>query len=186
MNRREVIRNTAIFLGAASVGGTSILMQSCKPSLVDNWKPIFLTEEESITLAEIAETMIPKTDTPGAKEALVERYLDEYASKFLKPEEQITFKAGLGVFDTTSNSLKGKTFSKLADSDKSEVLQSMIDNSETGENSPSEIFYQMREAVTMAFFTSEIGATQVLDNQPIPGEYIGDMPISETKGKVYS
>jgi hypothetical protein len=62
----------------------------------------------------------------------------------------------------------------------------MIDNPSKKDMNPSEVFYQIRDAVNLAFFTSEVGATTSLDNMPIPGEYIGDMPISDTKGKVYS
>src|ERR1700722_5334148 len=40
------------------------------------WKPLFLDQHQNETLIVLADLMIPATDTPGAKEALVNRYMD--------------------------------------------------------------------------------------------------------------
>jgi len=48
------------------------------------------------------------------------------------------------------------------------------------------VFIQLRNAVNRGFFTSEVGATQVLDYIPIPGNYDGDIALSTTKGLNYS
>ena len=186
MKRREAIRNTAIFLGAASIASATALMQSCKPDLTDTWKAEFLSMDQVNLLSEIAETILPKTDTPGAKDAKVSRYLDQYVSRFMKPEEQEKYKQALTVFDAFSQKLFTKSFVNISNENKANVLQAMIDDPSEGESSPSEIFNQIRSVVNMAFFSSEIGATQVLDYIPIPGDYQGDIPINSTKGLVYS
>ena len=36
-----------------------------------------------------------------------------------------------------------------------------------------------RDFITYAFFTSEVGATQVLKYNPVPGAYEGCIPLSE-------
>ena len=41
-----------------------------------NWKPVFLDEHQNETLIILSDLIIPATDTPGAKEALVNRYID--------------------------------------------------------------------------------------------------------------
>ena len=43
---------------------------------VANWKPVFLDEHQNETLIILSDLIIPATDTPGAKEALVNRYID--------------------------------------------------------------------------------------------------------------
>jgi hypothetical protein len=40
------------------------------------WKPLFLDEHQNETLIVLSDLIIPATDTPGAKEALVNRYID--------------------------------------------------------------------------------------------------------------
>lgn len=186
MKRRDALRNTALLVGAVSLGSATALMQSCKPSLQDTWEPVFYNLDQAGLLSEIAETIIPRTDSPGAKDAFVSRYLDEYASRFLKAEEQERRISDLQLFNSSAMSIHSKTFVNCNTEQRHAVLQSMIDDPAKGEMSPSRAFYRMRSAVNMAFFTSEVGATQVLDHMPIPGEYIGDMPIGETKGRVYS
>ncbi len=186
MNRREAIRNTSLFLGAVSMGVMTSQLASCKVDPSTVWEPEFLTLKEGGLLSEIAETILPKTDTPGAKDAMVARYLDTYAKRFLEPEEQTAFKKGLLLFDSTAMSLFDKDFVSLDNVKRGEVLQAMIDDPTKGDASPSQVFFDMRSAVNEAFFTSEIVATQILDYNPIPGDYLGDIPISDTKGLVYS
>ncbi len=186
MKRRDALKNTALLLGAVSMGSATALMQSCQPSLEDSWEPVFFDKIQANLLSEIAETIIPRTETPGAKDALVSRYIDEYASRFLKPEQQEMYRTGLALFDTISNTRHQKSFIDCELKQRHEVLQAMIDDPAEGKMSPSSVFYRMRSVVNMAFFTSEVGATQVLDHIPIPGDYLGDIPLSETKGRVYS
>ena len=40
------------------------------------WKPLLLDEHQNETLIILSDLIIPATDTPGAKEALVNRYID--------------------------------------------------------------------------------------------------------------
>jgi hypothetical protein len=40
------------------------------------WKPLFLDAHQNETLIVLSDLIIPATDTPGAKEALVNRYID--------------------------------------------------------------------------------------------------------------
>ena len=186
MKRRELLRNSALFLGVASIGGTSLLFQSCKPNMKDNWEPRFFTEEESNLLVDIAETIIPKTETPGATDAKVVRYLDEYSNNFLEPIEQERSRKALQVFDDFSVQLHGKKFTKLNERQRGSVLQAMFDDKKVAVDSPKKVFTRMRSAVSSAFFASEVGATQVLDYNPIPGNYDGDIALKDTKGLVYS
>jgi len=186
MNRREAIRNTSIFLGAASMGVITTQLASCKVDTSDKWEPIFLSLQESNLLNELAETILPATDTPGAKDAMVVRYLDEYAKNFLKPEEQTEYKSALAVIENLAKGKFEKDFTKLSIDQRGQVLQSMIDDPAEGDTSPSSIFYDLRDAITTAFFTSEVGATQVLDYDPIPGNYDGDIALTDTKGLIYS
>ncbi len=186
MKRREVLRNTSIFLGAVSMGLVTTRLTSCKIDKDSSYKPMFLSVDEFNLLDEISETILPKTDTPGAKDAKVSAYLDSYAKLFLEPDEQQEYKNALGMFDATAVKLFEKGFVKLEEANKAKVLQSMIDNPATGDQSPSSVFYSLRDAINKAYFTSELVAAEVLDYDPIPGNYDGDIPLSSTKGLVYS
>src|ERR1044071_3194311 len=89
-SRRELIRG-ALFASAASILGPSFsLAQAVNSGLTaaargedgskfltdPNWKLACLNEQQNETLIVVSDVLIPATETPGAKEALVNRFLD--------------------------------------------------------------------------------------------------------------
>lgn len=84
MNRRDLFRQT--FLGAAAAAAVSVQVAAPRqfPSDFDaskdlaraDWKPLFLDDHQNQTLVVFSDILIPATDTPGAKAALVNRFLD--------------------------------------------------------------------------------------------------------------
>ena len=65
------------------------------------WKPLFLDEHQNETLIVLSDLIIPATDTPGAKEALVNRYIDLVLAAET-PETQRAFLNSLGYLDGES------------------------------------------------------------------------------------
>ena len=49
-------------------------------SSAPDWKPVFLNDHQNKTLIALSDVIIPATDTPGAKEALANRFLDLFLS----------------------------------------------------------------------------------------------------------
>ncbi len=187
MKRRDILKASAIFLGYGLAGGTSIaVLNGCKADKSIDWKPSFFTQEQIDVLAEVAERIIPETDTPGAKEALVHRYIDEAMKNNFKKEDQDKVLEAVGVFDLQSNEKFQKNFVDITDVQKDEVLQGLADASKKdNEDGTSEIFPQLKSLVAAGYFTSEIGATMALIHDPIPGPYQGCIPLSDIGG-VYS
>jgi Gluconate 2-dehydrogenase subunit 3 len=125
-NRRDLIR-AALFAGAASALGprfsvaqavSSGLTAAAKgedgsTALTDpNWRAAFLNDHQNQTLIVLSDVIIPATDTPGAKEALVNRYLDLLLS--VQPAEfQRNFVDALAYIDTESQKQFGKDFRGL-------------------------------------------------------------------------
>ena len=188
MDRRDILKASAIFLGYGLVGGTSIaVLNGCKADKGDGWKPSFFTQDQIDILAEAAERIIPKTDSPGAKEALVHRYIDEAVKNNFKKEEQDKVLNGVGVFDAQANEKFQKKFVDITDKQKDEILQGLADVSKE-EGSDSElkgVFPQLKSLVVAGFFTSEVGATMALVYDPIPGPFQGCYPLADAGG-VYS
>mgnify|MGYP001804337018 CR=1 FL=1 len=185
MERRDILKASALFLGYSLVGGTSLaVLNGCQAEKGDNWKPSFFTEDEIALIAEVSERIIPKTDTPGAKDALVDRYIDEAVNNNFKPEEQVRFKSSLAVFDQLANESFQKKFVELTNVQMDEVLHKMVDASKSEESSAimQKAFPTFKSLVVAGFFTSEIGATQALVHDPIPGPYQGCVPLADIGG----
>jgi len=147
-----------------------------------------LDNQEVELLAEICETILPKTDTPGAKDALCHRYIDEMLTNFYAKDKQDYFKEALRLFDDTSKSKYSKAFIALNSSEREEVLSILAKEAkeykdETGEK--PHIFRAIKGATISGYFSSEVGAKGGLcEFLPVPGPYQGCIDYA-TVGKSY-
>lgn len=105
MNRRELFRTTLLgTIGlAANVSSAHALefpagYDASKDLERPDWKPVFLDEHQNETLIALSDLIIPATDTPGAKAALVNRFLDLLMSAETA-ETQRAFLAALSYID---------------------------------------------------------------------------------------
>ena len=186
MERRDILKASAIFLGYGLVGGASVaVLNGCKADTSDEWKPSFFSQTEIEMLAEVSERIIPRTDTPGAKDALVHRYIDEAVSFNFDDDEKSMIKEGIKIFNKVSNTKYKKRFVELSPKEMDAVIQKTADVAKAlkadGNDSP-QIFHEIRGMVVSGFFGSEVGATQALVYLPVPGPYQGCIPLSEVGG----
>ena len=67
MNRRDYLKNTTAVLGfAVSSASMSALFIACTKEAKLDWKPVFLKPNHAEIVAEITETILPKTKTPAS------------------------------------------------------------------------------------------------------------------------
>lgn len=106
MNRRELLRTTLL----AALCGNPAVAESIERAFAQSsdaskeleradWKPIFLDDHENETLILLSDLIIPATDTPGAKAALVNRFMDLLMSVEIA-ETQRAFVAALAYLDS--------------------------------------------------------------------------------------
>src|ERR1043166_7459328 len=81
-----------------------------------NWKPLFLDEHQNETLIILSDLIIPATDTPGAKEALANRYIDLVMAAETH-ENQKSFLGNLAYIDGESMRKYKNTFRYLSRED---------------------------------------------------------------------
>lgn len=177
MNRRDALKQTAMIMGyAVSASTFAGVMAGCEASGTPGWKPSFLTEEQGNLVAELAECIIPTTDTIGAKDALVHEFIDVMYGKFMKPDEKANFSAGLLEVEKVSQSAHNKSFTQLGFDEQTSVLTGIAKASEGKKGS---FFSKMKELTTVGYFKSERVGREVLNYLPIPGAYKGCVPLEE-------
>ncbi|HXJ05162.1 MAG TPA: gluconate 2-dehydrogenase subunit 3 family protein [Candidatus Acidoferrum sp.] len=88
------------------------------------WKPLFLDEHQNETLIVLSDLIIPATDTPGAKEALVNRYIDLVLAAET-PEVQRAFLNSLGYLDGESMRRFKSAFRYLSREDQDDLLHGL-------------------------------------------------------------
>jgi hypothetical protein len=187
INRRDLLKNLALITGYTfTAGATSAFLAGCKTDVknettTSTLSSKFLTADEHALLAEVTERIIPKTDTPGAKDAGVADYIDMALKGFYKPEDQTKFREGIKLFDKTANEKYKKNFVQLTDENKDDVLKILADEWKKKENEPH-IFKEVRDLTVTGYCTSEQGATKFLVYDPIPGPYQADIDRKSVAG----
>ncbi|MEM9016283.1 MAG: gluconate 2-dehydrogenase subunit 3 family protein, partial [Verrucomicrobiota bacterium] len=159
--------------GALSPQLTSALMGE-----VTNQGPsVEVTDRLSTLLAEVADVIIPETDTPGAKEAGAHEFIIRLLRDCYELKNQESFYAGLGRVDERSESMHQKPFLELTREEQIAVI------TETAKKDKG-FFKQVKQLTQVGYFTSEIGCTQNLQYMPIPGKFQGDVPYEKGQGVI--
>lgn len=193
MDRREAIKRTAWLMGGVvSASAMAGVLKGCtaKPSI--DWKPEYLTEDEAGIVSQVAEIIIPKTDTPGAKDVGVPSFIDNMLKECYKPEDQERFRSGLKAFNEAAEKEHGDPFLELdADTQLAftkKVHDEAVATAQTTKPEPPRPFILMTKELTMlGFFTSEPGATQVLQYEAVPGKFDGCIPLEQAgNGKTWA
>src|SRR6266849_2392589 len=82
-----------------------------------------LNPHQDVTITTIAELIIPQTNTPGAKAARVNEFIDLILTEWYDEEEKSTFLTGLTDVDSRTRDLYGKDFVDCAEKQQVEILQ---------------------------------------------------------------
>jgi len=135
---------------------------------VANWKPVFLDEHQNETLIILSDLIIPATDTPGAKEALVNRYIDLVMAAETH-ENQKSFLGNLAYIDGESMRIYKNTFRYLSREDQDDLLHTMAyplaGSTWTGEAAGADPgftnFEQLKTHIAEAYYTSQIGMKEL-------------------------
>ena len=186
MKRRDALKRTALIMGyAVSATAMAGVMNGCKADTTTPdaiWKPQFFSAPQIKNLAEAVERILPKTETPGAKDMMVHRFIDELMHSIYKPEESKIYSDGMDKMEANAQAAHQKSFADLEDTQKDALLTTMMkdakiekDNNPDAEFPP--FFNALKELTFLGFFTSEKVGKEVFAYDPVPGKYDGCIPL---------
>jgi hypothetical protein len=142
-------------------------VDASKDLAAPGWKPIFLDEHQNETLIVLSDLIIPATDTPGAKDALVNRYIDLVLAAETH-ENQGAFLNSLGYLDGESIRRYKAAFRYLSREDQDDLLHAMAyprGGSEwTGEaaKDPGHThFEQLKTRIGISYYNSQVGTREL-------------------------
>jgi len=191
MDRREALKRTAWIMGGAiSAPAIMGILKGCTAKPTIDWKPAFLSSDQGVLVTQVTDIIIPKTDTPGAKDVGVPGFIDQIVNECYKKEDQDKFMEGLKAFDEEAKKEYGDAFIDLDAEQQAAFVKKLHAaaveaNEEPG--APRPFILAIKELTMLGYFTSEIGATQVLQYSPVPGAYKGCIPVSEAgNGKTWA
>ncbi len=157
MDRRNLLQ-----LAAVAAPGTAL----AQVSTTADWKPELFDAHQNETVVALSELIIPATDTPGAKAAFVNRWMDRLLAA--GPQEQRdTFIAGLGWLDGHSIDLHRKPFVRLTEAQQVAILKSFDAGS-----GPGTQFFRMAKGLTSRiYYATEIGMRELNKGGRVPASY---------------
>lgn len=185
MERREVIKNIALMLGG-SISLPTLMAMKLHESGFSNMFDFTLSALQRKILAEVAEVIIPRTDTPGAIDAGVPAFIEMMLKDCYKLPEHQSFIEGL-------DALHSKDFLNKNMADKISILTAVEQENKTlmqaynvqqtkmGDNEDKELmtsqkkglpFWRlMKELTLLGYFTSKVGLNASFDFVLVPGRF---------------
>src|ERR1700712_5362851 len=99
MNRREALSSVALLLGGTIIGAEMFLSGCTNADSKIGTAGLNFTGDDVAFLDEVGETIIPKTDTPGAREAKIGDFMKTIVNDCYPEADQKVFVGGLKKLD---------------------------------------------------------------------------------------
>ena len=178
MNRRDALSRVALILGGTVVGGEFFLSGCTNADKKLGMAGINFTNDDTAFLDEVAETILPATDTPGAKDAKVGAFMATIVRDCYTEKDQKIFLDGMQKLNDASRKKNGKSFLDSNPQERHDLLTDLDKEQKTytdnkKKDDPTHYFRMMKELTLWGYFTSEPGATKALRYVAVPGRYEG-------------
>jgi gluconate 2-dehydrogenase gamma chain len=126
ITRREALRRAAWLLGGTLSAPTiAAVLAGCgdrRKAARADWMPRTLTTEQAAMVVAISEAIIPETDTPGARAAQVDQFVDALLTEHLAPAEKERFLSGLSRLDARARRTHQKGFAELTPAQQTAIV----------------------------------------------------------------
>ena len=168
MQRRDWIKTALVGTGAAAAGPVVTHIApapapAAQAAAEAPWEPLLLDPHQNETVVVLTELIIPETDTPGAKAAKVNEYIDLMLHD-VDPDKGHGFLKGLGWLDGHAIRLHGSPFVALAEKDQVAILEA-LDGADEPELAPGADFFARAKRLTVeGYYTSRIGIAELNKN----------------------
>ena len=135
-----------------------------------------LSAHATETIAVIAESILPESDTPGAGAVGVPEFISIIVAEWQTDEERRNLLAGLDDLDGRSRAGGAASYLELP-ADAQLRLLGQLDAGTGGPDSAETSFATLKGLAVYGYFTSERIVTDVLKSPMIPGRYDGCAPL---------
>lgn len=183
MDRRELLKMVAAATGGVVIGG-EFFLAGCKNPEAGVGESATFGESDIAFLDEVAETIFPKTATPGAKDARVGEYMTVMVTDCYEAKDQQAFRDGMKKINEACDKMHKHGFMKASPEQRKELLVSLDkERAEHQKNKtkedPNHYFQYFKQLTIMGYFTSKAGREGATNYQPVPGRYQGEIPYKK-------
>ena len=160
-DRRTFLRGASVLMGHAALG------QVLTAFAASPRKATWFNDAEMRALRALVDVILPATDSPAASAADTHYFIDLAVPACASPAAQKTFRAGLAEF---------AGYEKLAPAGQVEKLKARAAADMEPEYDAS-FFKLLKDYTLTGYFLSDVGATQALAYERVPGGFWGDLPL---------
>lgn len=187
IDRKEALKRTALLIGGAVFAPNVLgVLQGCTAQPGVDWEPELFSNEQARLTSSLADVIIPKDEYPSASEAGVPAFIESMINDVYTEEQRNEFLDGLDAFAEKSRLELGGEYYESSEEDRYQLTynenQDLLEL-EREEDVP--FFLRFKELTILGYFTSEVGATEVLRYEPVPGVYNGCIPFEQV-GKTWA
>lgn len=173
VNRRSALKQLLVLSAGAA------LLPACvnePKSASQTFSELPLTTEQEETLAEMAATLIPTTDTPGAKEVGASLFVLRMVNDCYRKEDQQKFCQGLGGFCDGVKAAHKKPYKDCTEADKTALLTKAAAIKD--DTDPAGYFFKTFKRLTIQAYTnSEFYLTKVDPYKLVPGKFKASVKV---------
>jgi hypothetical protein len=172
-NRRVAIQQL-LFIWAGAALLPSCLHDEEKVSIP--LKLIHIEPADENMLASLTETILPKTDSPGARELAAHLFALKMVDVCYTKENQEKYVQGMKDFESWVLKKTGKSFTETSAPEKQSLIAELDQQKPTNEG--ISFFYQSTKRLTIqAYTTCEYYLTKIRGYKMIPGKFQGCIPL---------
>ena len=169
--------------------GGAILLPSCVSHDGTQYvqlKHVNIDEDQQRLIADVAETIIPKTNTPGAKDLNLPAFVLKMIDDCYDKKGQEAFVVGLKAFTGVVKTKYGKDFSDL-EVKKREAILTDIEKSANVAKTPkptspdpmTDFYWGVKRQTIFGYTTSQYFMTKQIVYELVPGRYIVHYPVKK-------
>jgi hypothetical protein len=201
MDRREAILSLTTVLGYTVTPASIISLSSSCTSPGDNlsWDPRFFDPEGASIAEKLGEAILPKTDTPGARDVGAHIFADSFLESVASEADREKCRQGLAAWKSDYEQRTGKSLAKASVEDMQQELSVLFDLSPEQQSQVKKLIAGMppsdpeeasryhtysflmtyKGLIMLGYYASEQIGENVLSYLPVPGRYDSCIPVDE-------
>lgn len=177
ISRREAMLRVGVLMGGVISAPALSILSGCQTRNAPAAEGQTFNADQEKIIAEVAELIIPATDTPGAKDAKVPEFIALMIHDCYPEQDQQRFREGLDQLEQNSQQTYNRSFVDLDQEQQVQLLTQAETDARTQWEQDKEagtpFFRLIKELTLIGYFTSEPGATLALNYVQNPGSYDG-------------
>jgi hypothetical protein len=167
LDRRDLLAGLGTLLGMAALPIDALAVAKAGGKRL-------LDAPTTALVSALADTLIPRTDTPGASQVGVPATFDAMLAKWASAPHRAAFLAALAAVDLAAKAKTGKPFAQLPPSQRLAFLKA-YDAENFGKNAD---YAKLKDLLVALYYFSEPGATVELRYEHIPGAWEASIPLT--------